>query len=410
MSIFGLRKSNVRYGAVVDIGSGSVLVSIIKSDPNKSYPEIIWSHREHAPLKNIDSLEQSAKAVMTALVNASMMLDSEGRRELNNYVNTAELSELQFSISAPWSYTVTKNIIYTQEKDFDITETLIEELLDAVESKVEGELNDSETLKTLGLQIIANCQMSLSANGYQIANPENNTANTLSISQSSAVAQEYLIDAITELQQKLFTRSKTTKLSFILMFFSVVRESLTKQNNICLVDVTYEATEIGIVRDGVLTYCTHTPYGSFSLAREISNITGVPLTESFGYLHTDRPFSFLENLNKKQVLEIEKLIENYTQRISDLFKETGDSLSIPKKILIHSDLKSEPFFSGIVHKAGTRVLKSPPQISLITTEIIKKFYTAQTDGAKITIPVDTALLLSAQFFHNKNQYVNYKYF
>ncbi|MCA9360364.1 hypothetical protein H6785_03265 [Candidatus Nomurabacteria bacterium] len=411
MSLFGLSKAKTRYGVIIDIGSGSVLASIVHSDPNKLHPDILWSHREHVPLKNISSMEQSAKAIMTALVNASMQLDAEGRKHLYDFDSKAELGEFQCGISAPWSYTITKSINYTQENDFEITNELIAQLYSAIGDKIKNDINQDEVLSALGLKVITRLLMDLTANGYHINQPEGNRSNTLGISQGTAVAQQHLIDAMDEIHDKLFAKADNRRLSFILMLYTMTKELLNQNYDVCLVDVTYEATEIGVVRDGILTYCTHTPFGSFSLAREIAQIVKIPLHEAFGYLHTEKPFAFLASLNEKQKVDVELVFEAYIEKITELFKETGDSLSIPKRISLHTDIKSEPLFTDLIGKAVTRNLKTSPIITTISSKIIDLCYKDQTENSsQKNVPPDTALLLSAQFFHNKDQYDTYEYF
>lgn len=409
MALFSLGKSSDTFGALIDVGSGSVLVAVVHSAANELHPRIVWSYREHAPIKNVDSLEQSAKAVMSALVNATIELDSKGRQALNEYREGAHITQLQVSISAPWSYTVTKTIKYDQEKEFDITSVLIEELLQATEAKIAEELQENEAVNRLGLTIITDATMDMLANGYRVLHPEGNTANHFSLSRASAVAQQYLVDALQENGEKLFANVPNHKLSFILMMYSVVRDLLPEVYDQCLVDVTYEATEIGIVRNGTLEYCTHTPFGSFSLAREICAVTDVPLHEAFGYLHTDTPFSFLETLNERQRKEVEEIFERYTERLTELFHETGDELSIPKRIAVHADLKSEPFFLDLIEKAAKRAIKSSPSITPVSREILRQTYEpdALTQIAETT--TDTALLLSALFFHKHHDSTSFEY-
>ncbi|MCA9353971.1 MAG: hypothetical protein KC877_00440 [Candidatus Kaiserbacteria bacterium] len=410
MSFFGLGKPSDRYGVIIDVGSGSVLTAIVHSSPKQKHPQIVWSQREHAPLRNVDSLEQSAKAVMTALVNSSMLLDTEGRTALREYNPDAKLTELQCSISAPWSYTVTKTINYKQEKPFTITEELIEELTHSLQQKIDNEIRENEAMQNLGLQVITRATMDSLSNGYRVEDPIGEEAKEFSISQGSVVAQNYLIDALDEMRDKLFPTTTGKKLSFILMLFSVTRELLPKTYDICLVDVTYEATEIGVVRDGTLSYCTHTPFGSFSLAREISAITNVPLHEAFGYLHTDKPLAFMEALSAEQRKGVDAAIEAYIEKLSALFRETGDALSIPKKISLHADLKSEPLFTGLIMKAAKRNLKSEPIITPISGKIIEMTYAESTKKTTQVVTGDTALLLSAQFFHKRKPRETFEYF
>ena len=398
MSLFSFSGSSERIGAIIDIGSASVLVSIVSSVEGKASPHIIWSHREHAPLRNIDSLDQSSKAVMTAMMNALIKLDSEGRRALHEFNRGTKINVLQCTIAAPWSYTVTKTINYSQEEPYQITDNLVEELLRTAVQKIKQELGSNESATDLGLTVITRATMDMLANGYRIKNPTGEETTELSISHASVVAQQYLVNQIKELQQKMFGEADSNLTSYMLAFYCVAQDLYPDTYDTCLIHVTYEATEIGIVRDGTLRYSTHTPFGAFSLAREISNITSVPLYEAFQYLRSDNPYEFLETIPDAQRNEIELVFESYTARINELFKETGDDLSIPKRILLHADLKSEKFFRDIIDKAARRSLKSDPMIKMVTPNLFETM-THGKDAQKPEDLEDTAMLVSAQFFH-----------
>ena len=137
MSLFDFGRSSKKYGVLIDIGSGSVLTAIAESDSSSEHPSIIWSHREPAPLKNIDSLEQSINSAITALVNASMQLDSAGRKILRQHNPNAKLTEIQCGISAPWAYTVTKSVNYNQDEELVCTGETVQVFVDNIG---EGEL------------------------------------------------------------------------------------------------------------------------------------------------------------------------------------------------------------------------------------------------------------------------------
>jgi hypothetical protein len=399
MSFFTKRSSLDTYGALFDIGSGSVLVAIVHSNEKNPHPNVLWSHREHVPLQNIASLEQASKSVMTALMNASMELDSAGRKVLAAHNPKARISQIQSSISAPWSYTVTKTIHYTQEKPFAITESLVGELIKTTEQKILNDLKQNETLSELGLQSITAVTMSTLSNGYRVAHPEDGMALEFTISRANVVAQQPIITALQDTSEKVFANKTHNQLSFMLMAFSVLRDLLPQIYEIAIVDVTYEATEIGIVRDGSLQYCTHTPFGSFSLAREIAAALSIPLSEAFGYLHTPEPLSFLDSLSEAKQQEVDEIFEAYIENITSLFKETGDDLSIPKTIALHVDLHSEPLFLNLIEKAAKRCTKSAPAITLVTKEILKQTFNERTTKEFFAHSSDTALLLSALFFH-----------
>ncbi len=399
MGLFSLGHQKDRYGVVIEIGSGSVLLAIVHSAEGVSHPTIVWSHRELAPLRNIESLEQSAKAIITALVNASMKADVEGRQALREYNKSATLTELQCSIAAPWSYTVTKAINYKQDEPFDVSEDLISELVLTAQRKTESELNESESVNKLGLSVVTRTTMDVLANGYRIAHPEGQKAEELSVSHASVVTQQYLIDTVEEMREKLFSETKAKKISFALMLYCVARDLMPVSYEVCLVDVTYEATEIGIVRDGTLNYCTHTPFGLFSLTREIASITNAPLVEVFGYLFEPVPYAFIETLPPAQQEQVKVVFDNYVSKLKDLFKETGDELSIPKRVILHTDKKTEALFTDLVLKASKLSTKADHKVTPITSEIIKKRWLINGEDTESIPTNDTALLLSAQFFH-----------
>lgn len=404
MSLFSFKKGTQRIGAIIDIGSGSVLTAVVSSKPGDAEPTIIWSNREHAPLKDIDSLEQSAKSIMTALVNALLKFDVEGRRALYEYDKRASISEIQCCISAPWAYTVTKTIEYTEDNPFEVTKALLDELIESALKKTEVELNENEAVSKLGLTVITRSTIDVLTNGYRIKNPIGEKASTIALSHVSVVTQQYLTDHINELRHKIFANTPIHKLSYILALYSVAQDLVPEQHEICLVDITYEATEIGIVRDGSLKYSTHTPFGAFSLAREIAQVTSVPLYEAFQYLHSTEPLAFMDTLPARQKEEIESIFEAYTQRIADLFAETGDDLSIPKQIYLHTDFQSEPFFKKIIAVAGTRTLKSSPEVTTITPLIVERVNRVAGNQNS-----DTAMLVSAMFFHTQNTRRSFEY-
>lgn len=408
MSLFSFTKSSERIGALVDIGSASVLVAIVSSVQGREFPHVIWSHREHTPLKQIDSLEQSAKAVMTSLMNALMKLDSEGRRALHEYNTTSKIPVLHCTVAAPWSYTVTKSINYNQTEPFELTKSLIEELLKSAGKTIAEELKENDVTSNLGLQVISRSTSSLQANGYQIEGPREQLATTLTLSLVSAVTQQYLLDNLNNLKEKLVPEAEIQATSYMLAFYSTASQVYAHMTDVCLVHISYEATEIGVVRDGVLAYTTHTPFGSFSLAREISAITGAPLFEAFQYLRSDNPLSFMEGLSDAKRIDVEQMLEAYVAKLQSLFMETGDDLSIPKKIIIHADLKSETFFKDIINNAAKRILKSDPDIKMITPNLFNEM----THGAFAHKPQelpDSAMLVSAQFFHTDDDQRFFEY-
>lgn len=410
MGFLSSKGSAVRYGVIIDVGSGSVLMAIIKSDPAKAHPEIIWAKREYAPLRNSASLTDSAKNVMTSLVNVILAFESEGRKALEEVSGYKKLTEIQVTIAAPWSYTVTKNISYSHSEAFSLSAELIAELLRTSSQQVEKDIVENEQANKLGLSVVARSTIGLLANGYAILNTNNQTAKTLRVVEATAVAQDYMIKALNEACNKVLPGSILRLNSFILIYFFIVKSLYHETQEFCLVDITYEATELGVVRDGVLNYTTHTPFGSFSLARELAAILNVPLGEAFGYLQTADPLNLLSGKPAETLAEVKTLFTAYQKRLVDLFKETGDALSIPKKVYLHGDLQTEDFFSKQINEAAQIATNTSHAIYPVSKELLTKNYPAEMSKDLINGTMDSALLISAQFFHMRDLQAEIEHF
>lgn len=397
MGLFSSRDESVQYAVILDIGSGSVLASIIESDLSKKHPKIIWSKREFSPLRQVDSLQVSVKNIMTSLVNVLMILDSEGRTKLREVAPKAKISYMQITIAAPWSYTVTKTISYKNDESFVISESFIEELLRMAQQKVLEELKENEKIHKFGLSIISRNTADVVANGYSVRSFNKQKANSVKVIELTSITSENIVNEIDEIKDKVFPDVNLYQYSFMTVFYYAVLDLYKENNEFCLVDVTYEATELGVVREGVLQYCTNIPFGIISLAREVSTILSVSIDEAKSYFVTSDLKLILDKYSDKQKKDVDLVIKAYQKQLGELFKETGDKLSIPKDIFMHSDLSLASFFKQQI----TTVTESNHVVYNVTNDLLVKNY---PDTEKVFLKdgkYDTAMLISAQFFHTR---------
>lgn len=402
MGFFSATESDVRYGVVIDIGSGSVLAAIVKSDKNNTYPDIVWAKREYTPLRNANTLNRSAKSIMTSLVNVLMALDSEGRKFLREQTPSAKITTMQVTVAAPWSYTVAKTISYNNEEEFVVNHNFLEELLRMARQKVLEDLKENEKIHQLGLSIMSRITADVLVNGYSVRVTGKQKTNAIKVVELTSIAHESIVSEITELQEKMFLNTDLHQYSFMMSFFYTILDFYPDVAECCLVDVTYEATEIGIIREGILQYCTHTPYGAISLAREISSILSVTMDEAHNYLSESDFDIILEKYSDRQKKDIEQLFLAYQKRLIELFHETGDKLSIPKIIFLHCDLLRTSFFKKQILLAVKEVTGSSHVVYNVTSDILTKHYPQVIQDEIKNSKKDTAMLISAQFFHAHN--------
>ena len=193
---FNSRASKRQCGVIVDIGSGSVGIAIVFSDADTVKPEVIWSHREYVPIKDVDTIEIPLKEISTSVVNAFLNLGSAGMKALHDHPDKLSVSTVQASISAPWTYTVTKSINYSDDHPFEVDSELLQELSDTAEKQAFTTVLENEMFKENQLEVIDNQTISTFINGYPIEHPESIKTRAVVLAHITAITQNKITQVL----------------------------------------------------------------------------------------------------------------------------------------------------------------------------------------------------------------------
>lgn len=391
MSLFKHTSKNERCGVIVDIGSGSVGVAIVVSNEQTNSLQILWTHREQMLIKNTANEHVLLKDINTALINAFLELGSAGVKTLHEHDTTLSLEHIQVALCAPWAYTITKQVHFEDERPFVVTQELIKELIETAHRESEQYEVDGSSLEVLGVRRIAQTTTRVELNGYHIKQPINKLCQSITLFHITALAREKLLQTLEEHQVKLMPRAEVSEFSFMYLFYQVLRHLHPNTTEACLIDITNEATEIGIIRDDVLVHTTYAQTGLYTLAREIAVACDVPKEEAYSMLKngSDMPSAYGE----KKRTKIEAVFNAYEENIAQLLTQTGDPIAIPRTIFLHTSLHTENFFSEHIKKAATTATKGDHTLHLITSQLLENRSMA-----------DTALALSAYYFHSQKTY------
>lgn len=387
---FGSHVPERECGIVLDIGSGSVGAALVVSDCEEEKLEIVWSHREHVTLGNSETGEVTLRHIHTALINVFLQIGSVGTKELRAFDSSLRISHIQASVAAPWAHTVIKQVHYSDEHPFEVTQELLDELSTMAEKQATELILKNEFLKENGTVVLDSETIGTVTNGYNVPDVKNATTREISISHLSALAQKRTLEIINDSKNKLFPRTTLYTHSFMYLYYQVMQASTPDTKEVCLIDVTSEATEIGIIREGVLTHVIHIPYGTYTLAREIAAACDLPKEEAYTYLKGGQGFVDTK-LSKAKSNDITIILTAYEERLAKLFKTTGDTLAIPKSLFLHTDSLTEKFFATRITEAAKIATGMNHNVHKITAEFL------QVEGSH-----DTALNLSALYFHNEH--------
>ncbi len=386
------RKSSSGYALLIDVGSGSVGLAIVAPTPGDGP---IWTHREHTPLKVTESVGESSKAVVTAIMNVMMAFEGEGRSALAAHNKRAKITTVQATISAPWSYTVARTVKFEKDEPFVITQELLKQLATTAADQAMDEFEEKHPLKDLGVQETSRTILDTHANGYRVATPNKQTAQHLSVTHVSTLIREEIVASLTDMQQKLVPAADLEITSFMMANYYVTDALQPTGVDFCLVDITNEATELGIVRHNALQYSTHVAFGRASIAREIAKATKLPLHDAFTSMRTLHTQEELHD-------DIKATLEAYQAHVVELFKETGDRLTIPKHVYLEADAGLADFFAPIIDAAGKEASKGNVLVTVTTPDLLNP--DPQTPKNH-----DVPLAIASRFFHTKADRAFFEY-
>ncbi len=389
MSFFK-EKSGVRCGAIIDIGSGSVGVAIVVSNDIAKTLDIVWSHREYMLIKKKVDTDQLLKEIHTTLINAFLELGNTGIKALREFNPELSITEIQTTQSAPWSHTISQKITYSDEKPFVINASLLSQLTEkakvqTLETEIEG-----KTVQDLGLRLITDKTIDIEINGYSIKKSLGKKTTGVVLSHIHALGLESILAVLEDSQEKMLPKADIEHFSFMYLFYEVLKNLHPNTTDVCLIDVTDEAIEVALVHDNILSFSTHATAGLYSIAREIGDACKIPKEEAYGILKDE---ATILNYTKEQQSSIKTIIDAFEVVVSELFTQSGAMLSIPNALFIHTSKNTEAFFAEHLKQAIKKVTKNDHTIHLVTSEVL------QNKEAS-----DTALALSAHYFHTKLQY------
>lgn len=376
MFSFGSHSSN-RCSAIIDIGSGSVGAALVLLDTETDESTILWSHREFTLLRTSSTLSDAERAVKTAFVNVFLELGNAGLRALAARGKDLVVNDVQISLAAPWQYTAAKLVNFSDEKEFVVDNELLRDLAKKANEQGIADAESSNLLKEFGLTLISQEIIGMTINGYAVTDVHKKRVRELSFVHLSMLAAKSMVDAIRETHDKILPRAELKLTTFIFMFYSVVMRLYPHTLEAAIIDITKEATELGIVRDGALRFVSHIPVGSFTLARAISEQLQIPAEEAFTYLKTNTDYG-IASIPERHRAVVEQVFGAYHDELKALFSATGDTLSIPRSIFIHTELNTELFFNNTIKKAATEVAQTEHTIHPITSKLISESHEGDT--------------------------------
>jgi hypothetical protein len=277
MGFFGKSARNV---AVIDIRSSSVGAAYATVDAH-NVPRIAHSVRvpldPHATEPLSETLPRTLEAALTALV-------SEGAPRLRALSGRGSVDEVVATFSSPWQTSVVASRSVANDKEFVFTKQLLAKALAEGAADMEGKTRVSE-------MVIATL-----LNGYEVQNPFGKRVRRAELIILSSFVDTAVMELATKAIRKAFHRHHIRFNAYLPESFTALRDLYPHQRDFLVVDVSGEATDIMLVKHGLVVSMTSMPHGVNEIARAARSVgfssPAVPTGETDGIIKSDNNASF----------------------------------------------------------------------------------------------------------------------
>lgn len=384
---FRQHNSDTVYGVLIDISSGSVGVAIVMSAPTREkLPRILYTHRNTMRISSHTSEKFSdIRTLHEALFSALLTLSQDGLQVLTKHDPKAVISKLFLTSSSPWSYTVSKTVHYENDEPFKITETVINDLIQSAETEIFNHLHEQAHTAREEFSVVERVTVDMTVNDYPVLHPINLCGVSLGLSHVAGIIPQDIIDAVHEVQEKLFPNTELKIHTYMLVMFCVMRDIFPRLNSMCMVDITAESTEFAVVDKGLLIENEAVAIGSSTFVRNVMVATDKPANDIQSYM------AFSDDDAHLVSPDFDEQIQEYEHNLTDLITQTMSRHAIPTDIIVTTHKQYEHFFAPIIARAFEKALNVKPNILSIKNEIIEEI----SEGAE----EDVYIAISARFFH-----------
>ncbi len=335
MFLFGGReKSSETLGVVLDISDSVINIGIVLSKEDQPLPEIVWSYQELITATQTPKGRESRLTI--SLLNAFMELSNTGFAALRKREITKLPTLIQVAITAPLAYTVARTVSVTSSKPFKVTQKLFSELEKKAANEAKKSCASQLLTKDLDLEMLSNSTVALSVNGYPTHFPFKSTATEVKLCQMITLSSKKIVNELNKLRDKILPKAEIDMDSFMSIYFRAVLEKAPNTTEACFINSTLKGTELMVLRDSL-------PVSSTYLAIEMPT-----------------------NPRSKAVSTATKNVS--LQELTTLFKNTGDGLSLPKKMYLHSTSLVESSLISLLETASKSATGVAHQVHSTITE------------------------------------------
>ncbi len=254
--------------AVFDISSSSVAGAHTLIPKGVVHPpagggtkvSVLASTRLFSELKEDINIERFVEQTITQLANVIATLKS---------ADNHHPKYIQVILASPWFISQTRTIVYNKTTDFVCTQKLIDSLIDKEIAFIIE--NDMERFGSMGKDaLIIEKQLSMiKLNGYSTGKPFGKKAQSLELSLVVTVSPKAIVERFKNELEKGYGHCPIGFTTSPYATFVASRDFLGAKDELMVIDVGEEITDVAFVKNNLFLYQHSFPIGMYELYRSL---------------------------------------------------------------------------------------------------------------------------------------------
>lgn len=363
MGIFSGHKKENELILVFNIGSSSVGGALFETQ-SSGIPKIIFSVREPIQLEEKIDVDHFLLLTIKSLEIVSDKIYKKG---------LGRPEQVFCVLSSAWYASETRIINFKKNTPFVFTEKLADDLI-----KKEIKIFEEEHLLKYNtvdnrVRTIELKNIKTMLNGYETSKPLNQKIKELEMTIFVSISGEQILKKIEDTIGKYFHIKQIKFSSFVLSFFTVVRDMFVKQENFLLLDIGGEVTDISMIKKNTLRNSISFPLGRNFLIRGVALELGCTLDEAYSFISLFKDGHAEESIAKKLALILNKLRAEWLKEFQDSLANLSNDISIPSTIYIAIDKDLVDFFTETIKTeqfSQYTLTESKFEVIFLSTELL----------------------------------------
>jgi len=365
MGIFSNKQTKNELILVFNIGSFSVDGALFEAQ-SSGIPKIIFSTEELIKIEEKVEIDHFLSATLKSLEIVANKIYRSG---------LGVPSQIFCVLSSPWYVSQTRIINFKKNAPFIFTHKLADELVKKEVKLFEEEHVIKYSDSSNKIRVIELKNIKTILNGYETPEPLNQKTKELEMTIFISMSGEQVLKKIEDTIGKYFHSKQITFSSFVLSFFTVVRDMYLKQENFLLVDIGGEMTDISMVKKNTLRESISFPLGRNFLTRGVALDLGCTLSEADSFISLLKDGHAEESVTKKLTLIMNKLRIEWLKKFQESLANLSNDISIPSTIYIVIDKDLVDFFSETIKTeqfSQYTLTESKFEVVFLNTELFQK--------------------------------------